>query len=195
MRAQDRIDTRGGARRRGRHIELGLVELGRITQAGVSAALDLKLKQYIAGCAGGEGERGGDDEVPAEHLLCAEVVVLVNLALGVDRVCHGEARGSALHRHARLVGVVALRQAPVHGNAAAVAAQDVLKYLFWRKKFILRGSGDKACARPYKEHEEQSHCHPQTPGRLTFHGSSPWPAPEHTALSGGRHDAKYPRRA
>jgi len=77
-----RHDATGRCGRRcGGQLDLRIGQLRRITQACVGAALDLKLEQDIACGAGAESHGAVTTKAPRKT-SCAEIVVLVDLALG-----------------------------------------------------------------------------------------------------------------
>ena len=113
----------------GDHFHGGIPDARRITQAGIRAALPLELERDgVAGlCA---AERRRHLERAAKDFLLAEVFVLVDLALRVDRFTDRDAGRRGGKAHALLIEVVALGGLPLDGDVLFVGGGRVLERVF-----------------------------------------------------------------
>ncbi len=108
------------------------------------------------GVAGlGAGERGGHLEVAAKDFLLAEVLVVVDLALGVDRVADRHAGGAGRQPHALLIKVVPGDGLPLDGDFGGTGARLVGKGLFGRQELVLANGRRRSGTQRQHGHRKQ----------------------------------------
>ena len=176
-----------GARGALRVAHLGVPLGRRIAEARVRAALQLQRQRQHRRRrrAAGDLHRHRDLELPAIHLLRAEVLVGVRLALGKSRFAERGPGRARLEAETLAVEVVALGDGPAHRDHAVAHLDAVAERLLGRDEVL--GARARRKRREHGGERQRQRRHDRAESTGHRHN-----APQRSAAASGRPDAGAP---